>query len=55
MCSARLDCRDCLHYQAWVLKKSLNRTPFHLRGCRRRFSSLGPTKWSWVEPVLLAD
>ena len=24
----------------WVLKKSLNRTSFHLRACRRRFSCL---------------
>jgi hypothetical protein len=30
--------------QAWVLKKSLNKTPFHLRTSRRRFSSLGSTK-----------
>lgn len=39
----------------WVLKKSLNRTPFHLRACRRRFSGLRSTKWWPAEPVLLAD
>ena len=39
----------------WVLKKSLNRTAFHLRACRRRFSCLRSTKWWPAEPVLSAD
>ena len=41
--------------QAWVLKKSLNRTVFHLRACRHRFSFLDSTKWWPAEPVLSAD
>jgi hypothetical protein len=27
--------------QAWVLKKSLNKMPFNLGACPRRFSGLG--------------
>jgi hypothetical protein len=37
--------------QVWVLKKSLNRTPYHLRVCRHRFSCLRSTKWWPAEPV----
>ena len=36
----------------WVLKKSLNETPFDLRACRGRFSWLGSTKGWPAEPVL---
>jgi hypothetical protein len=42
-------------YRLWVLKKSVNRTPFHLRACRRRFSCLRSTKWWPAQPVLSAD
>jgi hypothetical protein len=42
-------------YRLWVLKKSLNRTAFHLPACRRRFSCLRSTKWWPAEPVLSAD
>jgi hypothetical protein len=37
--------------QEWVLKKSLNRTPFHLRACGCRLFCLCSTKWWRVEPV----
>ena len=42
-------------YRLWVLKKSRNRAPFHLRACPRRCSCLGSTKWWLTEPALSAD
>ena len=53
--AATLSDRDRECKWPWVLKKCLNRRPFHLRVCRRRFSYLRSTKWWPAEPVWSAD